>query len=358
MRPAWRLAALALALAAAEQPTTHPAATDAEEELRALRKELAQDELTQQRLLKQKHTADVKARDAEEEAAGLRTELKDTRAKLDSANSRVGSLTREVATEQTLAGDLAAKDGVAEVDAADEEKDDRSETRAAKSMAMLLRRATTAQTSLLAQDQRLQVEALEGMRAKMAASSWREQANVAASALEGSLGSATDIQGALDEVLEREHRAEEARRKEKAFLTSRLKSEMEKLKAAQDEVRALKAQRDHPPAPRTGTQSHDPPTESTTELRADLRAAQKTTASLRARIDSADKKVKTLETDNAKAAGTIRDLKSELHAERKQRKTAEKAPAPATAQHVEYVSAPHKRHARTREQKAEAEDIY
>merc|ERR1719161_1459615 len=189
-------------------------------------------------------------------------ELQDTRAQLAQANERVAALTQEVAKEQTLAGDLAAKDGVAEVDAADEHADDRSETRAAKSMALLLKRATTAQTSLLAQDQRLQVEALDGMRAKMAASSWKDQASAAASALESSLGSTTDIQAALDEVLEREHRAEEARRKEKAFLTSRLKSEMEKLKVAQDEVRALKAQRERPSAARNGTHSNGAPEES------------------------------------------------------------------------------------------------
>merc|ERR1719364_174524 len=199
--------------------------------------------------------------------------LQDTQAQLSKANERVAALTKEVAKEQTLAGDLAAKDGVAEVDAADEATDDRSETRAAKSVALLLRRATTAQTTLLAQEQRLQVEALEGTRAKLAASSWEHQANAAASGLESSPGSATDLQAALDEVLEREHRAEEARRKEKAFLTSRLKSEMEKLKAAQDEVRLLKAQRDHPNA-RNGTHSKDAlpaPIESTKELRADLR---------------------------------------------------------------------------------------
>merc|ERR1719161_2138969 len=182
-------------------------------------------------------------------------ELQDTRAKLDRANTRVTALTKEVAKEQTLNGDLAAKDGVAEVEAADEEADDRSETRAAKSVALLLRRATTAQTSLLAQDQRLQVEALEGTRAKMAASSWKEQANAAASGLESSLGSSVELQEALDEVLEREHRAEDARRKEKAFLSSRLKSEMEKLKAAQDEVKKLKELRDHPL--RNGSHSRD-----------------------------------------------------------------------------------------------------
>merc|ERR1719428_688598 len=287
-------------------------------------------------------------------------ELKDTRAKLDSANRRVASLTREVATEQTLAGDLAAKDGVAEVDAADEEKDDRSETRAAKSMALLLRRATTAQTSLLAQEQRLQVEALEGMRAKMAASSWKEQATAAASGLESSLGSATEIQAALDEVLEREQRAEDARRKEKAFLTSRLKSEMEKLKAAQDEVRLLKAQRDHPNTARNGSRSRDAapaPTEQTSELRADLRAAEKQKAALAARLGSADKKVQTLEKDNAAAAAKIRNLKDELHAERKLHKSAESAPTKPPPK-VEYLSAPHKRHVRTKEQKEEEEDIY
>jgi hypothetical protein len=334
------------------------------EELRTLRKELTQDELTQQRLLKQKHTADVRAREAEDQDAALRLELKDTRAKLDVANTRVASLTKEVAKEQTLAGDLAAKDGVAEVDAADEENDDRSETRAAKSVALLLRRATTAQTSLLAQDQRLQVESLEGMRAKMAASSWSKQATVAASALESSLGSAAEIQGALDEVLEREHRAEEARRKEKGFLTSRLKSEMEKLKAAQNEVRVLKAQRDHRSDARNGTHSHDAPKgpeESTSELHADLRADIKQLAALNARLKDEDKKVQTLETDNEKAAGKIRDLKQELHAERQQRgeqKAPKNAPKVSHIEH-DWVRGPGKRtQLRTKEQEEEEEDIY
>lgn len=375
MRPAWRLAALAAGLtlaagssgappaatpAAPRTPAVSAATSEAVQELQELRKQLAQDELTQQRLLKQKHAADVRARDAEEVEGGLRTELAATQRGLDGANAKVATLTASVAREQTLAGDLAAKDGVDGIDARDEAADGRSETRAAKSMALLLRRATTAQTSLLAQEQRLQVEALEGTRAKLAASSWEHQANAAASGLESSLGSATDLQAALDEVLEREHRAEEARRKEKAFLTSRLKSEMEKLKAAQDEVRLLKAQRDHPSTARNGSRSRDAapaPTEQTSELRADLRAAEKQKAALAARLGSADKKVQTLEKDNAAAAAKIRNLKDELHAERKLHKAAESAPTKPPPK-VEYLSAPHKRHVRTKEQKEEEEDIY
>jgi hypothetical protein len=224
-------------------------------------------------------------------------------------------------------------------------------------MATLLRRATTAQTALLAQDQRLQVESLDGTRAKMAAANWKEQANAAASGLESSLGSSMELQEALDEVLEREHRAEEARRKEKAFLSSRLKSEMEKLKAAQDEVKKLKELRDHPL--RNGSHSRDAvnaPTEKTSELRADLRTAEKQEAVLNARLKSDEKKVRTLQKDNAAAAGTIRDLKAELHAERNQRKTAEKAPA--KARQVQHMSGPHRRHEPTKEQIADAEDIY
>jgi hypothetical protein len=135
---------------------------------------------------------------------------------------------------------------------------------------------------------------------------------------------------------------------------------MEKLKASQDEVRLLKAKRDHPSAHRDD--SHSKPdeapatTESTSELRSDLRAAQKQKSALTARLKTADEKVRTLEKDNAAAAGTIRNLKDELHAERKQRKAAPEAPAKVS--HIEHLSAPHKRHGRTKEQREEEEDIY
>merc|ERR1719424_444026 len=278
------LAAVALGLARGP-----PEASDA---LKAAQAQLERDELTQQTLLAQKHSADKEVLRLSAEDQTLREELSDTRSRLVLATSQVTSLEKADEEAKSLAGTLAEARGNAVVEAADSAADDRSELNAARSMAVLLHQATKTQTALIARSQRLSVEALQGQFAAAAATGWRRQAQTVEQGLSGQLASSAKLQKVVDAVQENEHRAEEARKKEKGFLVSRLKAETVKNKQLQDEIAKLRKDGTNV------THADHEGQETFQETRAELFKAIAETKELQKQLKKAEVKETKLEDDN------------------------------------------------------------
>merc|ERR1719424_790011 len=323
------LAAVALGLARGP-----PEASDA---LKAAQAQLERDELTQQTLLAQKHSADKEVLRLSAEDQTLREELSDTRSRLVLATSQVTSLEKADEEAKSLAGTLAEARGNAVVEAADSAADDRSELNAARSMAVLLHQATKTQTALIARSQRLSVEALQGQFAAAAATGWRRQAQTVEQGLSGQLAASAKLQKVVDAVQENERRAEEARKKEKAILVSRLKSETAKNKQLLDEVATLR---------KDGTnvthQDHDGQ-ETFKETRAELFKAIADKKELQRELKTAEVKEKKLEDDNTKAAVALRSLTTQLHRERNQRAEEPTAEPKKRTKRVNRLRSPHSR---------------
>jgi hypothetical protein len=325
------LAAVAFGLARGPPEPSEPDA------LKAAQAQLNRDELTQQTLLAQKHSADKEVLRLSAEDRTLREELSDTRSRLVLATTKVTALEKADEDDKTLAGSLAEARGNAVVEASDSAADDRSELNAAKSMAVLLHQATKTQTALIARAQRLSVEALQGQFAAAAATGWRRQAQTVEQGLSGQLASTAKLQKVVDAVQENEHRAEEARKKEKAFLVSRLKSETAKNKQLQDEIATLRKDGTNV------THADHEGQETFQETRAELFKAVAQKQELQKELKTAEVKEKKLEDDNTKAAVALRSLTTQLHRERNQRS---EEPTPEPKKRSKRVNRPsrHSRH--------------
>jgi len=325
------LAAVALGLARGPPDNAAAAA------LKAAQAQIQRDELTQQTLLAQKHSADKEVLRLSAEDQTLHEELSDTRSRLLLATSKVTELEKADEEAKSLAGSLAEARGNAVVEAADSAADDRSELNAARSMAVLLHQATKTQTALIARSQRLSVEALQGQFAAAAATGWRRQAQTVEQGLSGQLAATAKLQKVVDAVQENEHRAEEARKKEKAILVSRLKSETVKNKQLQDQIATLR---------KDGTQAthqdHDGQ-ETFQETRAELFKALADKKKLQEELKQAAVKEKKLEDDNTKAAVALRSLNTQLHRERNQRAEEPTAEPKKRSKHINRLRSSHSR---------------